>query len=87
MTLKIKTERQAKGLKVLLVNGSPHANGNMFVALDEMKKIFEQEGIETTLLHIGNKDIRGCIACRSCAKTGKCCFDDVVNESAHLFEK
>ncbi len=74
-------------MKVLLVNGSPHANGNTFIALNEMKQVFEKEGIEATLLHIGNKDVRGCIACRSCAKTGKCCFDDVVNESAHLFEE
>lgn len=74
-------------MKVLMVNGSPHADGNTFFALDEMKKIFEAEGIEVTLLQIGKKDIRGCIACRSCAKTGKCCFDDAVNESAALFEE
>ena len=58
-------------MKVLLVNGSPHAEGNTYVALNEMIKVFEQEGVEITLLQIGNKDIRGCIACRSCAKDGQ----------------
>lgn len=57
------------------------------MALNEMIKVFEQEGVEITLLQIGNKDIRGCIACRSCAKTGKCVFDDAVNEAAKLFEE
>lgn len=74
-------------MKVLLVNGSPHVNGNTFIALDEMRKIFTSEGVESQILHIGNQDIRGCIACRSCAKNGKCIFDDIVNESAHLFEE
>lgn len=73
-------------MKVLLVNGSPRANGNTYTALNEMKGIFENEGIETQVMHIGNKDIRGCIACGSCAKTGKCCFDDAVNEASALFE-
>ena len=74
-------------MKVLLVNGSPHAEGNTYVALHEMKKIFMEEGIETEILHIGNKNIRGCIACYSCAEKGKCVFDDVVNETASKFEE
>lgn len=74
-------------MKVLMINGSPRGNGNTFMALNEMKNIFEAEGIETQILHIGNKDIRGCIACGSCAATGQCCFDDMVNESAKLFEE
>ena len=74
-------------MKVMMVNGSPHVNGNTFVALDEMRKVFQAEGIETELVHIGSKDIRGCVACRSCAKTGKCVFDDAVNETAHIFEE
>lgn len=72
-------------MKVLLVNGSPHANGNTYTALHEMEKTFIQEGIEAKIIHVGNKAVRGCIACRSCAKTGKCCFDDVVNETAQKF--
>ena len=67
---------------VLMVNGSPHKEGNTFIALNEMDKIFRAEGVETEILHIGNQDIRGCIACRSCAKTGKCVFNDAVNEAA-----
>lgn len=51
-----------------------------------MEKIFEQEGVETHILHIGNKDIRGCIACGTCARKGKCVFDDLVNETAAEFE-
>ena len=56
-------------MKVLLVNGSPKANGNTACALEEMVHVFEQEGVETEILHTGNKDIRGCLACTSCRKT------------------
>lgn len=73
-------------MKVLMINGSPRANGNTFTALHEMEKIFAQEGIETKILQIGSKDIRGCIACGSCGKNGKCVFDDIVNETAAEFE-
>lgn len=73
-------------MKVILLNGSPHANGNTYIALHEMEKVFAEEGIETEIVHIGNKNIRGCIACRSCAKTGKCVFKDEVNEFAPKFE-
>lgn len=73
-------------MKVLLINGSPHAKGNTYVALHEMEKVFSQEGVETELLHVGGKSFRGCIACRACAKTGKCVFDDAVNELAPKFE-
>lgn len=74
-------------MKVLLINGSPRPRGNTRVALDEMVKIFDQEGIETEIIHVGNKDIRGCIACLSCKKNGKCIFDDIVNETAKKFEE
>lgn len=73
-------------MKVILLNGSPHANGNTYIALHEMEKTFAEEGIETEIVHIGNKNIRGCIACRSCAKTGKCVFEDEVNAFAAKFE-
>ena len=73
--------------KVLLLNGSPHKNGCTATALGEMIKIFENEGIETETIHIGNKDIRGCIACNTCANTGKCVFDDLVNETAAKFKE
>lgn len=73
-------------MKVLMLNGSPRANGNTSVALHEMEKIFTQEGIETEILHVGNKDIRGCIACGKCASDGKCVFDDLVNEAVPKFE-
>ena len=73
-------------MKVLLINGSPRANGNTALALKEMAEVFAQEGIEAEIIHLGNKDIRGCIACGSCGKTGKCVFDDAVNEIAPKFE-
>lgn len=73
-------------MKVLMINGSPHANGNTSVALEEMKNIFEQEGIETEVVQVGNKAVRGCVACASCRKNGKCIFDDIVNETASKFE-
>ena len=73
-------------MKVLMVNGSPHPNGNTAAALAEMQKVFEAEGVETELLQIGNKAIRGCVACGSCRQKGKCVFDDAVNEAAPIFE-
>ena len=72
--------------KVLLLNGSPRANGCTAAALQEMVSVFKTEGIETELIHVGKMDIRGCIACGSCMKTGKCVFDDLVNEVAPKFE-
>lgn len=74
-------------MKVLMLNGSPHAKGNTSIALDEMRKIFEQEGIETEEILVGNKDVRGCIACHSCYEKGKCVFDDIVNEIAPKFKE
>ena len=73
-------------MKVLIVNGSPRANGNTAIALGEMQKIFGEEGIETVVMNIGSKAIRGCVACNSCAKTGRCVFDDDVNKAAEIFE-
>ncbi len=73
-------------MKVLMLNGSPRRNGNTSIALGEMEKIFVREGIETETIHLGNKDIRGCIACLSCEQKGKCVFDDLVNEVAPKFE-
>ena len=74
-------------MKVLILNGSPRVGGNTSIALEEMVKVFEKEGIETEIVLIGNKDIRGCIACGNCAEKGKCVFDDVVNELAGKFEE
>ena len=74
-------------MKVLILNGSPRVNGNTTLAVEEMVKEFKAEEIETEVVRVGNKDIRGCMACNSCAKTGKCVFDDVVNEIAEKFEK
>ena len=73
-------------MKVLLLNGSPHPNGCTAAALKEMISVFDAEGVETELIHVGNKNIRGCIACGSCMKNGKCVFDDLVNEVAPKFE-
>ena len=73
-------------MKVLILNGSPRANGNTSIAVNELAKIFAEEEIETEIIQLGNKDIRGCIACGSCFKNGKCVFDDMVNELAPKFE-
>lgn len=69
-------------MKALLINGSPRSKGCTYTALTELKKTLEAEDIEVELLHVGHKDIHGCIACRKCHETGKCVFDDVVNEVA-----
>ena len=69
-------------MKVLMINGSPRADGNTATALKEMEKVFLEEGVEVETVHVGNKDIRGCIACGQCRQLGKCVFDDAVNEVA-----
>ena len=73
-------------MKVLILNGSPRKGGNTSIALDEMVRIFEADGIEAEVVQVGNKAVRGCIACGTCAEKGKCVFDDVVNELAPKFE-
>jgi len=73
-------------MKVLLLNGSPHPRGNTALALDEMIRVFADSGVETELIQIGSKNIRGCIACNACAEKGRCVFDDPVNEVAPKFE-
>ena len=67
-------------MKVLLINGSPKAKGNTSIALNEMIKVFEAEGVETKYFHVGNKAIRGCVACLKCFENDRCVFNDIVNE-------
>ena len=74
-------------MKVLIINGSPRVNGNTSVAVREMEKVFAEEGVETEVAQVGNKDICGCIACGYCRENGKCVFNDVVNELAPKFEE
>jgi multimeric flavodoxin WrbA len=74
-------------MKVLILNGSPHANGNTSLAINEMLGVFRKEGVEAEVVHVGNKDVRGCISCGTCFTKGKCVFDDVVNELAPKFEE
>ena len=69
-------------MKILLLNGSPRPHGNTAAALEEMEKVFAAEGLETELIHVGNRDIRGCAACGRCSELGRCVFDDLVNELA-----
>ena len=72
-------------MKVLLLNGSPHPHGNTALALAELEKVFAENGVETELIQVGSKSVRGCIACGSCNRTGKCVFEDLVNETAPKF--
>lgn len=74
-------------MKVLMINGSPHADGATAKALKEMEKIFIDNGIEVETILVGNQDVRGCIACGHCYKNGKCVFDDIVNELAPKFKE
>lgn len=73
-------------MKVLLLNGSPRANGNTAIALEEMRRIFAQEGVDAEVVQVGQHAVRGCIACNRCKTEGKCVFDDVVNALAPKFE-
>ncbi len=74
-------------MKVLLINGSPNRNGCTYTALREVADTLERDGIETEIVQVGNKDVRGCIGCRRCKTTGKCVFDDMVNEIAPKFQE
>ena len=76
-----------KKLKVLMLNGSPRANGNIALAFHEMETVFEENGVEYENILLGRKDIRGCIACETCREKGKCVFDDIVNELAVKFKE
>ena len=73
-------------MKVLMLNGSPRVNGNTAVALREMEAVFAREGIETETVQVGQRDIRGCIACGKCGQLVKCVFADIVNELAPKFQ-
>ena len=76
-----------KTIKVLMINGSPRAEGNTALALREMERGFAEQGIQVETVQIGGQAIRGCVACNGCAKLGKCVYDDIVNELAVKFEK
>ena len=69
-------------MKVLLINGSPKANGNTAFALNQMADVFTAQGIETETIHVGSMLIYGCQGCGACYKMGKCVIDDIVNETA-----
>ena len=75
-------------MKVLLINGSPHAQGCTFTALSMVADELQKNGVETEIIHVGHKDIRGCIGCYKCRELGHCIFDkDMVNEVAKKFEE
>ncbi len=74
-------------MKVLMLNGSPKANGNTALALREMQSIFESEGVEVEYVQVGQVTIKGCTGCASCFKMGKCVIDDIVNELAPKFQE
>lgn len=73
-------------MKVLLINGSPNKNGCTNTALSIVAETLNKNNIETEIIHVGNKPIRGCISCGKCFETGKCVFDDMVNEVAEKFK-
>lgn len=73
-------------MKVLVINGSPRRGGNTSIAIAEMQKVFDEAGVETKVVQVGNKDVRGCTSCYFCKKNGRCVFDDVVNEVASELE-
>jgi len=74
-------------MKILMINGSPRVNGNTSVALNEMVKVFDKNGIETEIIQVGAMDIRGCLGCGFCFKNGKCAIDDIVNQLVPKFEE
>ena len=74
-------------MKVLMLNGSPRVGGNTALALGEMEQVFRREGVDCEIVQVGQMDIRGCIACGKCGETGKCVFDDIVNQLAPKFQE
>ena len=74
-------------LKVLMLNGSPRKNGNIALAFQEMEQVFRDSGVEVDSILIGRENVRGCIACETCRKNGKCVFDDIVNDLAVRFRE
>ena len=76
-----------KQLKVLMLNGSPRGQGNIALAFREMEQVFSENNVSFENILLGRNDIRGCIACETCRKKGKCVFDDIVNELAVKFEE
>lgn len=73
--------------KVLLLNGSPKANGCTAAALDEMARVLNEEGIETEIIQVGSKAVRGCVSCGYCETAGKCVYDGIVNDVAAKFRE
>lgn len=69
-------------MKVLLINGSPNEFGCTYTALREVEDTLNRNGVDTEILHVGKKPIAGCIACRKCKQTGRCVFQDAVNDLA-----
>lgn len=74
-------------MKVLILNGSPRIGGNTSIAVREMETVFAENGVEVETIQVGTMAIRSCVACGGCAKTGKCVFDDIVNEVAEKFQQ
>lgn len=74
-------------MKVLVINGSPEIHGCTDRALQEVERVLAESGIGCVRVDVGKKDVRGCIACRTCRKTNKCIFNDIVNETAPILEE
>lgn len=74
-------------MKVLMINGSPHPDGCTARALKEVADTLATHNVETRIVNVGQKDVRGCIGCYYCKEHGRCVFNDIVNETAPLFEE
>jgi len=74
-------------MKVLMINGSPEEHGCTYTALSEVGMTLEKHGIQTRIHWIGTKPVQGCVNCGKCAETGKCAFNDQVNDAAELLDQ
>lgn len=75
-------------MKILILNGSPRADGNTAFAINTMKEVFATyEGVEVEVVQVGNQPVKGCLGCGACYKLGRCVQDDIVNEIAAKFEQ
>ena len=74
-------------MKVIILNGSPKADGNTATALHEVERVLNEQGIETEWIHVGHRQIHGCIACNKCWDTSVCAFGDIVNEISEKMDE
>ena len=74
-------------MKILLINGSPNEHGCTDTALQEISNTLKENNVDSKILWLGKQAMQDCIFCFKCQETGKCVFDDLVNETAERMDE